>query len=279
MTPPNEQPIALAVNYSPKASELSRSGRADFDCFKCPDRSDVLDEAQRERSTYVHFDLMAGQGQPRADNIENIQDSIDSTKTPYINTHVAPLADDLADLAALESYHRAQRSVRPDVERLCDAFGAERVIVENVPWEERPGHPIAAVGSDPEFVSELLERTGAMLLLDLAHARMAADEFGLQVRPFIEAHPLHRLRELHITGLGKDADGRTRESMPMRDTDWHLFAWALDEIADGSWPRPWVIALEYGGVGPHFEWRTDIDALEGQLSHCVTLLQERGLRG
>ena len=168
-----ETSVALAVNYSPQASELSRQGRADFDRFKCPDWPHVLYDAQRTRPTYVHHDLMAGQGQPRADDIENIQDSIDSTKTPYINTHVALLADDLVEFPASESYHRAQQRVRPDVECLCDAFGAERVIVENVPWEARPDYPIAAVGADPEFVSELLDRTGAMLLLDLAHARMA----------------------------------------------------------------------------------------------------------
>jgi uncharacterized protein (UPF0276 family) len=108
---------------------------------------------------------------------------------------------------------------------------------------------------------------------------MAAEELGVQVRPFIEDHPLHRLRELHVTGLGEDAEGRMRDSMPMLECDWHLFAWALDQIAAGAWPRPWIIALEYGGVGPHFEWRTDADVLEEQLSRCVTLLEERGLRG
>ncbi len=64
----------------------------------------------------------------------------------------------------------------------------------------------------------------------------------------------------------------------MRESDWQLFVWALDQISQGLWPRPWVITLEYGGVGPHFEWRTDIDALAEQLLHCGTLLRERGLR-
>ncbi|MEE9268922.1 MAG: DUF692 family multinuclear iron-containing protein [Candidatus Krumholzibacteria bacterium] len=273
-----KNPIALAVNYSPQASELFRSGRVDFDCFKCPDWFDVLHEAQRQRPTYVHHELMAGQGQPRASEITNLHASIDSTTTPYINTHVAPLAGDLVEYPESERYRRAQRSVRTDVERLCNTFGAQRVIVENVPWETRSDYPIAATGVDPEFVSELLEETGALLLLDLAHARMAADELEMQIRPFVEAHPLHHLRELHVTGLGEDTEGRMRESMPMRESDWQLFVWALDQIAEGLWPRPWVITLEYGGVGPHFEWRTDIDALAEQLLRCGTLLRERGLR-
>ena len=73
MMVPNLQPVALAVNYSPQAGELSRSGRADFDFFKCPNWPDVLRAAERERPAYVHFDTMAGQGQPREREIKDIR--------------------------------------------------------------------------------------------------------------------------------------------------------------------------------------------------------------
>ena len=165
-----------------------------------------------------------------------------------------------------------------DVATLRAAFGAQRVIVENVPWEARPDYPIVEAGVDPTFVSGLLEEMDAMLLLDLAHARVAAEGLGTRVQPFIEAHPMHRLRELHVTGLGEDAGGSMRESMPMRECDWQLFAWALDKIAEGQWPRPWAVTLEYGGVGPHFEWRSDIGSLAEQLLRCSAMLRERGLR-
>jgi len=277
MIVPKAQSVALAVNYSPQASELFRSGRADFDWFKSPDWPDALRDAQRDRPTYVHYDLMAGQGQPAA-VIERVRESIDTTNTLFINTHVAPSAEDLAVLSRSDAERQARRGVRADIQQLCDTFGAERVVVENVPWETRPDYPIDRIAAEPEFVSDLLQETGAMLLLDLAHAHIATDELGLQARPFIEAHPTDRLRELHVTGIGEDASGRLRESMPMRKSDWHLLAWALDQIAGGAWSRPWVVTLEYGGVGPHFEWRTDIDILEGQLARCGAMLRERRLR-
>ena len=266
-----ETSIALAVNYSPQARELALQKAVDFDLFKCPDWPQVLSDAGRDHRTYIHHDLMAGQGQPGADDIDGIGAALESTQTPFVNTHVAPLAGVHTDAEAMES-------VRGDVTRLCDAFGPDRVIVENVPWESTPDYPIAAVAADPTFVTEVLNETGALLLLDLAHARVAAAERGQQVRAFIAAHPLYKLRELHVTGLGKDDEGRVRESMPMQAADWELFVWVLDCIAEGKWPRPWAIALEYGGVGPHFEWRTDIDALALQLQRCAALMRERGLR-
>jgi len=274
----NEHPIALAVNYSPQARELYRSGQADFDYFKCPNWPDVLRDAQQVRPVYVHHEIMAGQDQPRDGDIRNLHESVESTGTPYINTHVAPLVADIAGYSDLEQFQQAHLRVAADIERLCAAFGPSRVIVENVPWERRRDYPIACVAAAPAFVTGLLERTGAMLLLDLAHAAVAARESDEQIRPFVEAHPLHRLRELHVTGFEDDPGGQIRDSMPMRSADWQLFAWALDRIADGAWPRPWVITLEYGGVGPHFEWRTNTAILAEQLRQCAGLLRERGLR-
>ncbi len=271
------RPVALAVNYSSQASELFRCGRADFDWFKSPDWPDVLRDAQAIRPTYIHYDLMAGQDPPPV-TIDRVHKSFDTSDTHYVNIHVAPSAMALAGLSRSEAQREAITAVRADVDQLCDAFGADRVVVENVPWEARPDYPIDAIAVDPLFVSDLLASTGAMLLLDLAHARIAADELGHPVQSFIGAHPTDRLRELHVTGIGQDQTGRLRESLPMRDTDWDLFAWALDRIAAGDWPRPWVVALEYGGVGPHFGWRSDIDALESQLARCGSMLRERGLR-
>ena len=31
----------------------------------------------------------------------------------------------------------------------------------------------------------------------------------------------------------------------------------LDRIRWGDWAHPWVLACEYGGIGPMFEWRSD----------------------
>ena len=42
-----------------------------------------------------------------------------------------------------------------------------------------------------------------MLLFDLAHANIAARELALDVREFVEDHPLHRLCELHVAGVGE----------------------------------------------------------------------------
>jgi hypothetical protein len=40
----------------------------------------------------------------------------------------------------------------------------------------------------------------------------------------------------------------------------------------GAWPAPSIVAFEYGGVGPVFEWRSDVDVLAEQLPRLRDVL-------
>jgi uncharacterized protein (UPF0276 family) len=91
---------------------------------------------------------------------------------------------------------------------------------------------------------------------------MAADHIQLDVDTYINHLPVNRLREIYTTGvMHDDRIGRLRDHFAMSELDWALVSWAMRRIREGDWPRPDVVTLEYGGVGPKFEWRSRGDVL------------------
>lgn len=272
---PASAPVRLAVNYSPAAAALAGGGAVEIDLFKCPPWPEVVAEAGRLREVFVHFDLTVGDGVPPAAALEEAERWVERTATPYVNAHLAPAAGSLPATGAVAA---ALRRARDGVEALAARFGRHRLALENVPWERRAGYEIHPVAAEPEMVKRAVAQGDCGLLLDLAHARLAAEERGEAIRPYVEGLPTDRLVELHVTGLGSDEEGRRRDHMPMTGEDYGLLQWALEQIADGRWRRPWAVVLEYGGVGPLFAWRSEEAVLARDLPRIAGLLRRVGLR-
>ena len=53
--------------------------------------------------------------------------------------------------------------------------------------------------------------------------------------------------------------------MPMAQEDWKLVEWVMQHIQGKRFAEPWVLAFEYGGVGPGFEWRSEANVIAEQL--------------
>jgi hypothetical protein len=81
---------------------------------------------------------------------------------------------------------------------------------------------------------------------------------------YIDSLPVHALQELHITGVHV-IDGGLRDHLPFQDSDWEFLDGVVARVKAGAWPAPSIVAFEYGGVGPVFEWRSDEDVLAEQL--------------
>jgi uncharacterized protein (UPF0276 family) len=112
--------------------------------------------------------------------------------------------------------------------------GPQNVIVENVPYRGEGGQVMRAC-VEPVIIRQVLEETGAGLLLDISHARISAHSLGMEARSYIEALPLERLRELHFTGIHVLEDGRWQDHLSALEADWIFLDWVLGEIRDGSW--------------------------------------------
>lgn len=259
--------MELAINYSTQAVELLREGRIKVDRLKCADWPDMIAAARSHGPIYVHFPLEAGLKQQRhVMSLETIASMRDETATPLINTHLIAFADDEQSDLEIES------TMRAEVGRLVKHFGAAHVVAENIPfYSSGLKRPYAKVCVDPLLIHRVLNETGCGLLLDISHARIAAMHLGVDPRSYIESLPVDRLRELHVTGVDT-VDGRLLDHMPLAEEDWSYVEWALERIRSGAWSTPWCVALEYGGVGKPFAWRSEKRIIAEQLPRLYELV-------
>lgn len=238
------------------------------DRWKCAWNQEWIEEAQRKGSIYIHFPFVTDpEGLGDVDWAE-VTDLMAKTGTPMVNIHLSADPEKFVEEAGREEKLRdvALRCVG----ELCERFGPEKVAVENVVSRANGG--LSAVEAvRPELISWLLEQTGAGLILDTAHLRLNCLEQGWDLTATLDQMPLDRLKELHITGVS-EARGILHDSMPMGAEDWALAEDVFSRIDAGAAGRPWCVALEYGGIGPVFEWRSEPDVMETDTDQLRRLL-------
>ena len=259
--------MKLAINYSSQAAALLSQGRIQLDRFKCPDWSDMIAEASTLCPVMVHFDLKAGGRKLKITDWEKIAHLIDQTQTPYVNLHLDPTIKDYPAIPVdtTDPAHREQISdtITKDVRCVVAHFGAERVIIENVPYRGVQGKTLRPA-VEPVLIRQVVADTGCGLLLDISHARIAAHYMGIDERDYMSQLPVDRLCELHFTGL-HDLDGYLQDHLEILDTDWPILDWVLERIKSDQWALPWLLAFEYGGVGEKFAWRSNPQVIEEQV--------------
>lgn len=138
------------------------------------------------------------------------------------------------------------------LQRVCDHVGQiqerlrRRILIENpatyVEFE-------ASTISEPDFLAELVRRSGCGLLLDVNNAYVSCINHGLDVRAYLASLPLSAVAEIHLAGHARDRDAAGAELLidnhgcPVAEPVWDLYASVLSEI--GS--RPTLI-----------EWDNDV---------------------
>jgi hypothetical protein len=293
-------PMDFAVHYSVPAAALMDAGAIAVDRFKCPAWPELVTQAQARYPLYVHFPLRVGRGSG-AINTETKQspdwDRIDAllaqTGTPFVNVHLEPTvhehpgipldSDDPAHTEALTD------ALIRDVRAVVARYGAERVIAENVP----NGHDTPHIAFSPTVICRVIEEAGCGFLFDVSHARRAARALGMDAEAYIALLPVERTREIHMTGIQMLDDywigvlehagfddpfvahfaGRWQDHLPFTQADWAFAAWAMAHVRRGAWGDPWVVALEYGGVGRLWETLTDEAVLRAQVPRLAQIVK------
>ena len=160
--------MQFAVHYSHASADLLAREQIAFDRFKCPAWPDLVREARQIAPVYVHFPLTIGRGIGDAWDEERnsppdwaaFERLLVETDTPFVNLHLAPHERDYPGIPrlSLDPAHTelvAERLLR-DVRGVVARWGADRVIVENVP--EEPGRMRAAYL--PEVVRRVVAEAG-----------------------------------------------------------------------------------------------------------------------
>ena len=159
------------------------------------------------------------------------------------------------DLLPLPYTEEALDVVVRNVGQLQEALGRQ-VSVEN---------PSCYLGfvhstlSEPEFLSELVYRSGCGLLLDANNIHVTAHNLSIDPARWLDGLPAASITEYHLAGHAvNDVDGGTvlidDHGSRVGDPVWRLFAQCVERFG----PRPTVI-----------EWDTDIPALPVLLDEAL----------
>jgi uncharacterized protein (UPF0276 family) len=136
------------------------------------------------------------------------------------------------DLLPIPYTRETLSRVADNVERVQDALG-RRILIENpatyLQFPESTLHETA-------FLTELAQRTGCGLLLDIANAFVCAANHAFQAEDYLEQFPLSAVEEIHLAGFHVD-EGPDEEplvidshSAPVAEEVWRLYETAIARI-------------------------------------------------
>lgn len=143
-----------------------------------------------------------------------------------------------------------------NVERAQEAFG-RRILVEN------PSTYLDFAASripEPEFIAEIVRRTGCGLLLDVNNIHVSAHNRGFDAETYLAALPADAVGEIHIAGHAARSIGG--ETVLIDDHGSRVIP-AVWRLLEGALART-------GPVPVLVEWDTDIPALDVLLAEAAT---------
>ncbi|MNZ48161.1 DUF692 domain-containing protein [Pseudomonas sp. Hg5Tf] len=175
-----------------------------------------------------------------------------------------------------------QGQYHPDLLPFPRSQAALLRIVENIHYAqdilarplaiENPSHYVHLEGhdfSEIDFLTELVQRTGCSLLLDINNVHVSAHNMGFEARAYLDAFPAHLISEIHLAGFSQDANSDLlidTHDAPVAAEVWSLYRHLLQRTG----PRPTLI--ERDDQIPPFE------ALLGERDTAQCLLDNLGIR-
>ncbi len=136
--------------------------------------------------------------------------------------------------------------------RVADHIDQVQTVLGRRMLLENPSSYLAFAASDwsePDFLRELVHRTGCGLLLDVNNVFVSATNLGFSPQAYVDALPLHAVGEVHLGGHDVDVDDQgaplliDSHGRAVADPVWALLDYALA----GMGPRPLLI-----------EWDNDV---------------------
>jgi uncharacterized protein (UPF0276 family) len=185
----------------------------------------------------------------------------DSTQSPWVSMHITMWLPGMMWLMLrrgwrmpLPNAERATRRFIRQVKRLGREIGVP-VTLENT-------EPLPFEGYDfevrTERITEVVEKTGCGLVLDIGHARVSAAVLGTGVRDYVRGLPLARVVQVHVSGPRMQGGRLVDVHEALQEIDYELLDFVLERT------QPSVVTLEY---------IREREALREQLQHLGTMLE------
>ena len=152
----------------------------------------------------------------------------------------------LPDLLPVPRTGEALLTVSRNIDIVQDALGRP-ILIEN------PAHYVAldAMWSEPDFLAEIVHRTGCGLLIDVNNVAVAANNLGYNAERYLAELPHGAIGEIHVAGHSEDPLLGAHllidsHEAPVSDQVWDLLAALLERSGE----RP--VLLERDGNVPAF---------------------------
>ncbi len=142
------------------------------------------------------------------------------------------------DLLPVRRSHASLLRIAAHIMEVQDALGCPIAI-------ENPSHYLALDGhewGEPEFLAELVRRTGCLLLVDVSNLLVSAHNLGGDARGWLQRIPLAAVAEVHLGGYTDEPlpGGALRidsHDTAIAEETWRLFG----ELCALAGPRPTLI--------------------------------------
>jgi uncharacterized protein len=144
----------------------------------------------------------------------------------------------LPDLLPFPRTHAALARIAANIARTQDVL-QRPIAIEN------PTHYLHIEGhdwSETDFLTELVQRTGCRLLLDVNNVHVSAHNLGNHAEDYLDAFPLHAVAEIHLAGHQVDPSlGNAllidSHDAPVADAVWRLY----QRVIAATGPLPTLI--------------------------------------
>lgn len=170
------------------------------------------------------------------------QERLKISRSPFYSLHLGFSSSDVdfvdEAMVAISSQQPRALVLERCINRLNEltALLDVPVLIENLDYNPTGAYEYVC---ETAFLNEVLSETDAYLLLDLAHARVTAAAFGLDVRDYLAELPMDKVRQIHLNRPGF-RDGRLVDAhLHLLEEDYQLLAEILDQT------QPWKMTLEY----------------------------------
>lgn len=170
---------------------------------------------------------------PDAEHLKRLKNLADRIQPGLISEHLAWSAwrgQYHPDLLPFPRTGEALRRIASNVNCTQDALG-RRIAIEN------PSHYLHIDGhdySELDFLTELSERTGCGLLLDVNNVHISAHNLGFDAATYLDAFPALAIMEIHLAGHAEDPGNSTllidTHDAPIAEDVWSLYERLIGRI-------------------------------------------------
>jgi hypothetical protein len=241
--------ISLTASYSDHLDRLLQAGQAtvdglEFGPWASLERTRKYLSRLSDWKCYFHPGNMTGEIGWKPGALRRLQGYLALTRGPWASFHLTPEPLFFYWLAVKKGIYLPRlspewltRAFIRKIQWLAEQLPVPILLENQESWPDPRWRYNFKV--EPERIRQVIAATGAWLLLDLGHARIAAEELDMPVKDYLNCLPLEKVQQVHVSGP-RARDGRLYDlHQPLQEVDYVLLEWTLAHT------HPQVVTLEY----------------------------------